>query len=74
MVEHMATGEEQHGDQTEGGPEIAVLEDRNEVGGSNGKEGNATKYGSGDGDDLHIVDGTADTRLGGIGGEMAGDP
>jgi hypothetical protein len=74
VIEHMAAREQEHGNQAEGGPKVAVLQDRNEVGGGNGDEGDATKNSSGDGDNLHPVEGSADDGLGDISRQLAGYP
>jgi hypothetical protein len=57
VVEHVSAGEEQNSDQADGSPEVAVLDDREEVGCSDSQECEDTDDGSRDSDDLHIVDG-----------------
>jgi hypothetical protein len=58
VVEHVSTGEEQHGDETEGSPEVAVLEDGDDVGRCDGDKGDGAKDSCRDGDDLDPVDRT----------------
>jgi hypothetical protein len=60
VVEHVSAGEEQNSDQADGSPEVAVLDDREQVGCSNSQEGEDTNDSSSDGDYLHIVDRTLD--------------
>ena len=74
MVEHVTAREEQYGDQAEGGPQVAVLQNGSNVRRCNGDKGDDTKNGGGHGDDLHPVDGTVDGRLGGIGRDVTGQP
>lgn len=74
MVEHVSGGEEQDGDQREGSPEVAVLEEGQNVGIGNGDDSDSSEDSGGDGDDLHPVDRTRDLGLGNIAGELAGDP
>jgi hypothetical protein len=62
VVEHVATGEEKDSDQTEGGPEVAALEDGEDVGGSDGESGDGSEDGYGGGDDLDVVDWTGEGR------------
>lgn len=62
VVEHVATGEEEDGDQADGGPEVAALDDGENVRSSNGAGGDCSKNGHGGGDDLDVVDGTNDRR------------
>jgi hypothetical protein len=63
VVEHVSTGEKQDGDQADGSPEVAVLDDGKEVGRGDGEESEDTDDGSRDGDDLHIVDWTLNRRV-----------
>jgi hypothetical protein len=42
VVEHVATGEEEDGDQADGGPEVAALEDGQDVGGCDGEGGDGS--------------------------------
>jgi hypothetical protein len=60
VVEHVSAGEQQDSDQADGSPEVAVLDDREEVGCCNSQEGEDTNDSSRDSDDLHIVDRTLD--------------
>lgn len=62
VVEHVATGEEEDSDQADGGPEVAALEDGEDIGGSDGEGGDRSENGYGGGDDLDVVDGTRDGR------------
>ena len=74
VVEHVSRGEEQDGDQGERGPEVAVLEERENVGRGDGESGDTSEDGGGDGDDLDPVDGARDLGLRDVSGELAGDP
>ena len=62
VVEHVATGEEQDSNQTDGSPEIAALEDGKDIGSSNGESGDRSEDGYGGGDDLDVVDRTGEGR------------
>lgn len=68
----MAAGEEEDGDQAESGPEVAALDDREDVRESYGTSGDGSEDGYGGGDDLDIVDGTNDRRSGTC--DMASEP
>ena len=70
----MARGEEEDGDEREGGPEVAVLQERQHVGRRDGDDADAAEDGGGDGENLHPVDGARDLGLVDVGGELAGDP
>ena len=74
VVEHVSASEEQHSDETEGSPQVAVLQDGDDVGRCNSDEGNSTEDSGRDGDDLDPVDGAGDGRFGSVGGELASDP
>lgn len=52
VVEHVARGKEEDSNQREGSPEVAVLEERQNVGSGDGNSGDTSKYGGGDRDDL----------------------
>lgn len=73
VVEHVAAREEEHGDQADGGPEVAVLDNRKEVWRGDAEESDHTEHGSGDGDNLHVVDRTNDRWVRSV-GEMAAEP
>lgn len=73
VVEHVAAGEEQDSDQADGGPEVAVLDDREEVRRGDGQEGEDTDNGCCDGDNLDIVDRANDGRVRTL-REMAAEP
>ena len=60
VVEHVATGEEQDSNQTDGSPEIAALEDGKDIGSSNGESGDRSEDGYSGGDDLDVVDRAGD--------------
>lgn len=62
MVEHVAAGEEEDGDQADGGPEVAALEDGEDVGSSNGESGDGSEDGYSGGDDLDVVDRAGEGR------------
>jgi hypothetical protein len=74
VVEHVAAREEQHGDQTEGGPQVAVLQHGDNVGPGNGEKRHTAEHGSCDGHDLDVVDGARDLGPGCVAGDEAGDP
>jgi hypothetical protein len=67
VVEHVPACEEKDGDQADGSPKVAVLDDGKKVGRGDCQEGEDTDDGSRDGDDLHIVDRTLDRRVRGVG-------
>jgi hypothetical protein len=73
VVEHVSAREEQNGDQADGSPEVAVLNDWQEVRCGDGKEGEDTDDSGCYGDDLHVVDRTLDGWVGRV-GEMAAEP
>jgi hypothetical protein len=73
VVEHVSAGEEQNSDQADGSPEVAVLDDREEVGCSDSQECEDTDDGSRDSDDLHIVDGALNRWVKRV-GEMTTKP
>jgi hypothetical protein len=56
VVEHVATGEEKDSDQAESSPEVAALEDGEDVGSSDGEGGDGSEDGYGGGDDFDVVD------------------
>lgn len=62
VVEHVATGEEQDGDQADCGPEVAALKDGQSVRSGNSKGGHGTENGNRGCDDLDVVDGTDNGR------------
>jgi hypothetical protein len=74
VVEHVAAREEQHGDQTEGGPQVAVLQHGDNVGPGNGEERHTAEYSCCDGHDLDVVDGARDLGPGCVARDEAGDP
>ena len=73
VVEHVSAGEEQNGDQADGGPEVAVLNDRQNVRCGDCKEGEDTDDSGRYGDDLHVVDWALDGWVRRV-GEMAAEP
>lgn len=73
MIEHMARGEKEDGEQGDGCPEVAVLNDGEDVGGSNAEEGDDTEAERGDDGDFDIVDRADERRRAGV-GELAGEP
>ena len=63
MVEHLSTRKKQDGNQRNRGPEIPVLDDRQDVGGCHCKKTDASEDGcDGDGD-LQIVDRTDESWM-----------
>jgi len=73
VIEHMARGEEQDGNKGEGGPEVSVLEDREDIGTSNSSKSDEAENGDSGDDELHPVEGTLEGWGWGR-GEMTGDP
>jgi hypothetical protein len=67
VVEHVSTGEEQDKNQADGGPQVAVLDDRKDVGRSDGEEGEDTNDGGCNSNNLDIVDRTLDRWVRGVG-------
>ena len=74
VIEHVSAGEQEHSDQAESGPQIAVLDDRHDVWCSNGEEGDESEEGCRNCDDLYIIDGSDDGGLRQVGGELASNP
>lgn len=72
MVEHVAAGEEEDGDQADGGPEVAALEDGEDIRSSDGEGGDGAEDGYGGGDDLDVVDRAGEGRSRAC--DMAGEP
>ena len=58
MVEHVARSEEQDGNEGDGGPEVAVLDDGEDVRAGDGSEGDEAEDGDGGDDQLLPVKGT----------------
>jgi hypothetical protein len=56
MIEHVSTCEEENCNQTDGSPEIPVLDKRREVWCGNGEEGNEAENGGGNGHAFHVVE------------------
>lgn len=73
VVEHVAAGEEKDSDQADGSPQVAVLDNREEVRRSDEKEGQSSDDSGRDSDNLNIVD-RADDRWVRCIGEMAAEP
>lgn len=73
VVEHVSAREEQNGDQTDGSPEVAVLNDRKEIRCGDCEEGEDADDSGSHGDDLHIVDRATDWWVRRV-GEMAAKP
>lgn len=73
VVEHVAGGEEQDHDQADCGPEVAVLDNGQDVGRGDGEEGDESEDGGGDGDDFDVVDWADDGWVGDV-GELAREP
>lgn len=74
VVEHVPASEEQDGDETDGSPEIAVLQDGKYVRRGDGEESDGAKNSGGDGDELDVVDGAGDGGFGDVGWELARYP
>ncbi len=70
----MSGGEEENSDEREGSPEVAILEQRQDIGCGHGESGNNSEYGGCNRDDLHPVDRARDLGLWNGGGELARDP
>lgn len=73
MVEHVSAGEEKDGNQADGSPEVAVLQNGHHIWRGNSDEGNGSENSSDGGDDLNIVDWT-DKRRVRPGWKVTGDP
>lgn len=73
MVEHVAGSEEQDGNEGDGGPEVAVLDDGEDVWASNGSEGDEAEDGNGGDDQLLPIKGTLEVGGWRI-GKMAREP
>jgi hypothetical protein len=73
VVEHVSAREEENGDQADGGPEVAVLNDRQKVRRGDCEEGEDTDDSGCYGDDLHVVDWALDGWVRRV-GEMAAEP
>ena len=58
VVVHVAGGENEHNDDAERGPEVAVLHDRHHIGPRDGGEGQDTEDGGRHDDDAGVVDRT----------------
>jgi len=68
VVEHVSRCEEQDGDQADSGPEIAVLEDWDDVGRCDGNYSDGAQCGCGNLRDFGPVGGAGDGGLGHVGG------
>lgn len=73
MIEHLTTGEEKNGDQADRSPEIAVLDDRKQVGGEDRAEGYDPHQNRNGRDNAHVVDGSNQRRLSSL-GQMTTNP
>lgn len=73
MVEHVPRREEQHGNEAECRPQVAILQDRDDVGRRDGEESNGAQDTGRDGDDADPVYWADDAGVGAV-GEMAGEP
>ena len=73
MVEHVTGREQQDGDQGDRGPEVAVLDDGQQVRGCDGAEGDQPEDGCrGDGQ-FHVVERPSEFRVRDV-GELAREP
>ena len=73
VVEHVARGEEEDGDEAERGPEVAVLHDGQYVRPCDGAEGDETQRDSCADEDAGVVERSHEGWVLGV-GEVAGDP
>ncbi len=73
MVEHVAAGEHQYGDETYGSPEVSVLYDRNNIRRSDAEERDERQDSGGDRDQTCIVDRSVDGGFGSF-RQMSNDP
>lgn len=73
VVEHVSAREEQDSDQADGGPEVAVLNDRQKVRSGDCEESEDTDDSGCYGDDLYVVDWALDRWVRRV-GEMAAEP
>ena len=70
MIEHLATREEQHRDERDGGPEVAVLQEGPDVGRCDGEEGEEAEEGGRHDDGAEVVEGADYWGFGDVCGEM----
>lgn len=70
----MPTREQQHQDQANRGPQVAVLDHGHDVRGRDAEEGNPTKEEGGDEDETDVVEGAVDWGVRGARWEVAEDP
>ena len=73
VVVHVTTGEEEYGNQTDGGPEVTVLDDRKDIWCGDGDKGNATEDCNHCCHNLDIVDRPNDRGMGNT-REVSGNP
>ena len=73
MVEHVAAGEEQDRDQTDGGPHVAALDDRDDVGPCDEGSRCASRQNDSGDDPLDPVDWALDGRMRAV-GKVTGHP
>lgn len=66
MVEHVATGEEQNGNETDGGPQVAVLNDGKDVRRGSDEDGAETKDDGDARNPSHPVDRALHRRVGSV--------
>lgn len=70
MIEHVAACEEKDGNQADGSPEVAILNDWQNIWCGDGKEGDDTEHGGGCHGDLDVLD-RSDERWMGTVGELS---
>lgn len=66
VIEHLSTGEQEDGNQTDGSPEVSVLDNRQDIGGQNSDQGDGTHQDRNCRDEAHIVEGSNQRGLGAI--------
>lgn len=66
VIEHLSTGEQEDGNQTDGSPEVSVLDNGQNVGRQNSEQGDGTHHNCHCRDEAHIIEGSNQRGLGAI--------
>jgi hypothetical protein len=74
VIEHVSAGEQEHGNQAEGSPEVAVLQEGYKVWRQDCEESAEAKNSGRDGNDFHVVDGSRDGGLRNVRWDLSGNP
>lgn len=64
VIEHMAAGEEQDNDQADGSPEVAILDNRQDIRPGDPEKAEAAQCNGCEDRETNVVDGPDDGRLG----------